>query len=130
MGGPGLPKKYAKMGFKKGWAAFKRSKKGRKTSSSKGGSKTTTRKRSFFSTGTIFKWLRIAALVAPAAGHILTPGINAQEKLRRGIADYTGYQIWDGKFNVARLANGWMPYIVTCIITHGVQKLNGIIRSL
>ena len=32
---PGLPKKYAKMGFKKGWAAFKRAK-----GSGKGGSRT------------------------------------------------------------------------------------------
>jgi hypothetical protein len=29
----GLPKKYAKMGFKKGWAAYKRSKRGRKRKS-------------------------------------------------------------------------------------------------
>ena len=35
--GKGLPKKYAKMGFKKGWAAYKRSK--------KGGTKKTTRKK-------------------------------------------------------------------------------------
>lgn len=30
MAKPGLPAKYAKMGFKKGWAAFKRTKRGRK----------------------------------------------------------------------------------------------------
>lgn len=36
MAGPGLPKKYAKMGFKKGWKAYKASK---KTTSTKKGSK-------------------------------------------------------------------------------------------
>lgn len=41
---PGLPKKYAKMGFKKGWAAFKRSKRTRRTSSRKV-SKTASRRR-------------------------------------------------------------------------------------
>ena len=48
MAGKGLPKKYAKMGFKKGWAAFKRSRKGgtrKRTTYSK--PKKTPRRRSY-----------------------------------------------------------------------------------
>jgi len=41
---PGLPKKYAKMGFKKGWRAFKASKRTRRTSTRKGGVRKTARR--------------------------------------------------------------------------------------
>lgn len=41
----GLPKKYAKMGFKKGWLAFKRRRKGRITKRKTGGLKTMARRR-------------------------------------------------------------------------------------
>jgi len=41
---PGLPKKYAKMGFKKGWRAFKASKRTRRTTTRKGAVRKTARR--------------------------------------------------------------------------------------
>jgi len=41
----GLPKKYAKMGFKKGWAAYKRAHPKKRSSSTKKRSKPTTKRR-------------------------------------------------------------------------------------
>jgi len=79
----GLPAKYAKMGFKKGWKAYKASKK--KTSRTrkaspprrKGGRKTMARRKKRRGgksiANTAMKWIRIGALAAPAVSRVFEP---------------------------------------------------------
>jgi len=47
--GKGLPKKYAKMGFKKGWAAYKRAKSGRRRAAPRKKSVTRRKRRAYAS---------------------------------------------------------------------------------
>ena len=76
-----------------------------------------------------FKWLRIGALVAPGAAQVLRGGSN-ELKINRVLQRYTGVWLPTGTFDWSKLAEGWLPYVATCAITHGVGKLNGIIRKL
>lgn len=129
----GLPKKYAKMGFRKGWKAYKASK--RKsykrpsgTTRSRRGTRTT--KRSGFSTKTLFKWLRLGALAAPGAYWAMQPGLDATSKISYALRSYTGYNLLSNTFTASRLKEGWLPFILTSLLSVGIGKLNGIIRRL
>ncbi len=115
---------------KKAWSVFRGQRKGRKK-----GKRTTKRsgrktgRRSFFSTNTVFKFLRLTALLAPAAGRMMEPR-PPDYKIKAIIEDYTGYSINAGDFQWSRLSRGWMPYLVSVVVTNGIQKLSGIIRRL
>lgn len=87
------------------------------------------RRRSFFSASSMFKYLRIAALVAPAVDRAVGPG-TAQQKLEAFLGDYTGFWLRDGKWHPEMMARGWLPYLATTLVTHGIQKLTGIVRRL
>ncbi len=136
---PGLPKKYAKMGFKKGWREFRKSKRKRskpkakpkpkRRSSPKRKVSSVTKRRSFLNTQTVMRLARVAALVGPAAGIALGTG-SARAKIRDALIAYTGYNIDNGSFNLARLGQGWLPFISTSLATVGISKLSGIIRRL
>lgn len=129
---PGLPKKYAKMGFKKGWKAYKASKgkssksKSKPKASNKGGN--TRVGNSGFNTQKIFKYLRIGALALPAASKIMQHGVNAGS-LNAIAEDYTGFNMVSGTFDYRKLAKGWGPYIAAIAVTYGVPKIGSMIRS-
>ena len=141
---PGLPKKYAKMGFKRGWAAYKKSRRGTKRRSS-----TTTRRRSprrtrrakpikggrkmgksFLNTQTLMKFVRLGALAAPAIGIAMQAGLSTQRKIKQGIRAYTGFDLTSGKFDFGRAVQGWLPYLGAVLFTYGIPKIASIIRRL
>ena len=136
---PGLPKKYAKMGFKKGWREFKKTpaykaSKGKpsksKASKSKPKNKTGGRKRvGGFNTQKIFKLIRIGALLVPAAS-IASQPVSGTEKIEQGVRAYFGWSIRHGNFSWGRLAAGWMPYLASIGVTYGIPKIAGLIRGL
>jgi hypothetical protein len=78
---------------------------------------------------TIFKWLRVGALVGPGVV-AATKGRTWEERASYVLAKYTGYQAWDEKFNAAQLVEGYAPFLVTTLVTYGIPKLAGIIRRL
>jgi len=86
-------------------------------------------RRSFLSFGTVAKFVKIGALVAPAAARAMGGG-STQDKINGAISDYTGFNMATGQFNFGDLAKGWMPYIATSLVIVGIQKLNGIVRRL
>jgi len=78
---------------------------------------------------TMFKLIRLGALLAPAAVAATGPG-NAEDKLEKGLSWYTGYSIQKQDFRMERLARGWMPFLMASLTTYGIPKLTGIIRRL
>ena len=88
------------------------------------------RRRSGFSTASMFKYLRLAALLAPAAHSALRPGVSAKDKVADAIEKYSGYNLGNNTFSWAKLGSGWLPIIATSLVTVGVSKINGIIRRL
>jgi len=82
-----------------------------------------------FSTTTVYKFARLAALIAPAGYAVVSTDDN-QERLRRGVRFYTGFDMKNGNFYGNSLVKGWMPFLMTSLITKGISKLNGIIRRL
>ena len=55
---------------------------------------------------TVFKFLPIAALVAPAAYTLAEKGLN-ENGIKHVMAKYTGID-HNGNFNASRLAEGWV----------------------
>ena len=85
--------------------------------------------KSGFNTQKIFKYVRLAALAMPAAGTLMQP-TSTQEKLKGISLDYFGINPDDGSFKLERLAKGWMPFLAANVVTHGIPKVTGILRSL
>jgi len=134
----GLPKTYAKMGFKKGWKAYraKHKKKASKPKSKKrGGSRRMARKkksrRSYGSiVPTFMKLIRVGSLVAPAVSRALRTDVSPKLRLTWAMMDYTGFNMDDGSFKADRLVRGWMPFISTSLITYAIPKVNSLIKRL
>ena len=141
---PGLPKKYAKMGFKRGWAAYKRARgtsrtkrrstrarkaprRIRRAKPIKGGRKMG---KSFLNTQTLMKFVRLGALAAPAIGIAMQAGLSTQRKIKQGIRAYTGFDLTSGKFDFGRAVQGWLPYLGAVLFTYGIPKIASIIRRL
>ena len=78
---------------------------------------------------TVFKWLRIGALVAPAVNDILR-GTTPQQKAVFVIESYSGYNIDKAQWKWEWMARGWLPFLATSLATYGIPKLMGIIRRL
>lgn len=87
------------------------------------------RGRSFLSTSSLFKYVRIGAFVAPAIGG-LTANAPWEDKWQGTLAMYTGYHPRYGDFRWDRLMQGWTPFVAATLITFGAQKLGGLIRKL
>ena len=81
-----------------------------------------------FNTQKIFKLVRMAALVMPAAG-IAMSGDSTANKISNIKRDYFGIEP-DGRVNLGALAKGWGPYLMAIGVTYGIPKLAGIIRGL
>lgn len=82
------------------------------------------RGRSFFSTRTVFRLIRLGALAAP--------GLMAYQKnknIGRSFGYYAGIDD-DGKFRWKVVAYAWTPYLAATLITYGIPKLAGILRRL
>lgn len=129
----GLPKKYAKMGFKEGWKAYKKAKRSRSRPKSRstrnpGGAKRMAK--GFLNAQTLMKFVRIGALAAPAATAILEPGRPLDYKLKNALRMYTGFNVNDGSFDWSWLVRGWTPYLASVLATYGIPKIAGIIRRL
>lgn len=123
---PGLPKKYAKMGFKKGWKAYKASKKKTKSKSSPKKTKSVKKiGKSFLSASTIFKFLRLGSLIAPGVAEY-----QRTKKIPEAFMAYSGWVPGYNRFDMATFLRMWTPFIMTNLVTFGVGKLNGIIRRL
>lgn len=120
--------------FKQAVASWKGSKKpSRKTTSrrrttTKGGRATVGRKQGF-STQKLFKYVRLAALVAPTAAVVLSKKTN-YDRARYGTRWLTGYDFHTGKFSLDDLAKGWLPYLASVGVTYGIPKIAGMIRGL
>lgn len=90
--------------------------------------KKNTPKKSGFNTQKIFKFVRIAALALPAAMIAIGPG-TGQQKLARGARAYFGIEPGTKQFKLGNLAEGWAPFVGSILVTYGIPKLAGIIRS-
>jgi len=80
-------------------------------------------------TRTAFKLIRLGALVAPAAARAME-STSPDEKVKRAILDYTGFNIGAGQWQPENLLRGWGPYLGACLTTYGIPKLTSIIRRL
>lgn len=126
---PGLPKKYAKMGFKKGWKAFKASKrktKSKKTSKPK--PKTKTKKRATTrSTKTMGRRTRKIPLAATAGlvSSILPALSNLVAGNFEGAAQEFGYfaGATPGGFNFGVMAAKILPIIAGAGVSMAASKL-------
>lgn len=138
----GLPKSIIKKyGIsKKAWSVYKGTKrksyKPKQTSITRSkpmARRRYTRKRysrkSFFSTQSLFKFIRIGALVAPGVQAAMSTTDN-KLRVSRVIQRYTGYDIANNKFDWTYLGWGWMPYLASILATKGISKLSGILRRL
>lgn len=85
------------------------------------------RRRSFFSTSTIFKWLRIASLVGTGVGRYAEVSGTPATKIKNALLAYGGVAE-DGKFHGYMVSRMWLPFVATTLLTYGVQKLGGILR--
>lgn len=87
------------------------------------------KRRRGFGFAQVAKFARLAAFVAPAAGVALSSG-TPQEKVKRGIRFYTGFNMDTGTFSFQDLIVGWAPGVATSAITYGISKINGMIRRI
>jgi len=117
----GLPAKYAKMGFKKGWKAYKASK---KSKSSNPRPKTKARKvrrnmakkkrrRSRSMTIPLAPIIGLASGLALPAQEIIAGRIESGMDI--ALANFTGFSK-DGSFNMERLKRGLLPVIAGLLV--------------
>ncbi len=87
------------------------------------------RRSSGFSQQKVFKLVRLAGLLAPAAAIALGAG-NADQKVRMGIQAYTGYDMLNKKWVPASLLQGYGGLLGASIATYGIPKIVGMIRGI
>jgi hypothetical protein len=78
---------------------------------------------------TLFKWFRVGAAVAPAAGIVMERG-PSPEAVKGIVSIYTGYNMDTGQFQWDQLLRGWLPLIAVTAVTWGVGKVGGIFRKM
>lgn len=106
----------------------KKSGSSRKRSSSKGGKSKLGRKGGF-NTTKMFKYVRMAALAAPAVDFAMRAE-PIDTKVGRILRAYTGYDKWSGTFKPEALLQGYLPFLGATVATYGIPKLAGILRGL
>ncbi|GAG56875.1 unnamed protein product [marine sediment metagenome] len=82
-----------------------------------------------FNTQKLYKLIRLAALVAPAAYHAVRPG-TPEYKARNIIMRYTGFDLNDGQFRGQYLLEGYGPLLGATLATYGLPKLAGFLKGL
>lgn len=80
-------------------------------------------------TQTAFKWIRVAALIAPEAAEIMQYGLTSGS-IRTMISNKTGFNIETKTFDASQLIKGWGPYLGAVLATYGIPKIASIIRRL
>jgi len=78
---------------------------------------------------TVFKWLRIGALVAPAGAIAIGTDSN-EAKIEQFVEAYFGYNIPQKKMVWTSLLRGWGPFIGATLVTYGIPKIAGILRRI
>lgn len=121
----GRTMKQAAASWKKG--SKKSSPKKRASRTTKGGRKSVSRKGGF-NTQKLFKFVRMGALLMPAA-QIATSSLSNEEKWKQARSAYFGVRS-DGTVHLEDLKRGWLPYLMSIGVTYGIPKIAGIIRSL
>lgn len=86
--------------------------------------------KSFLSTQTLMKFVRIGALASPAIAVAVRGDIGMQAKINQIIRTYTGFDMKTSKFRWGELAKGWLPYLGSVLITYGIPKIAGMLRRL
>lgn len=99
-----------------------------KRNPNRGGVGKTTRRRSWLRTSRTV--LQMGAFFAPAAATALRTDLDGRTKVVDAFRKYSGYNMDSGQFEWSWLAEGWMPYIATRLVSEGVAKLFGILRGL
>jgi len=79
---------------------------------------------------TMFKFIRMGALVGPAAIAVLTPGRSAEQKGKDLLWQFTGWNYDENKFQPEGLLKGYAPYLAAVAATYGIPKIGAIIRRL
>ena len=77
-----------------------------------------------------FKWIRIGALVAPAAQELVFGADTMPGKIRHTLRRYTGYDYFAGTWDAGALLEGWGPYLGAVLATYGIPKIASILRRL
>lgn len=80
-------------------------------------------------TATLYKLVRLGALVAPGLFVAVGPG-TARSKVMSAGRMYTGFDIRDGSFHAHDLLKGWGPFLGAVVLTYGIPKIGGIIRRI
>lgn len=137
-----LPKSYIKKyGISKtAWSKFKASLKKPKRKANKPKARNrsrvrhmvrhkSSRRRSFLSMSTIFKFIKIGSIAAPAIYFYQASG-GGLKGASAALSAFAGWHQGTNQFEWGLLAKAWMPFIATSLITVGIQKMNGIIRRL
>lgn len=86
--------------------------------------------RSFLNFQTLGKFVRLGAFVAPGKEMWDMYQGNVGDQVLGTIGAYSGYQLGTKSWEWALLAKMWTPYLASNLVTHGISKLNGIIRRL
>ena len=86
-------------------------------------------RKSGFNSQSMMKYIRLAALGAPAIAGVAQHGMT-KEAAVAAIGGWTGVDMSTGQFDFARLAAGWTPYLASILVTQGIPKISGIIRGL
>lgn len=80
---------------------------------------------------TVFKWLRVASLVAPGVHAALDPKWpRPKDKFHVIMYRYTGFDMDTGRFHPEALVEGYGPFLATTLATYGIPKIAGIIRKI
>ena len=83
--------------------------------------------------GTVFKWIRVGALVGPGAIAFkrgLDSGWGIEGAVDQVLQTYTGYSVINKTYDPQLLIQGWGPYLMSVLTTVGIPKLAAIIRRL
>lgn len=82
-----------------------------------------------FNTQKMLKYVRLAALGAPAIAGIAQYGFT-KEAAVEAIKGYTGVNLNTGGFDMQALIKGYTPFLASTVLTYGIPKVAGILRGL
>ena len=87
--------------------------------------------RSFFNIRSVFGIIKVGSFIAPAAiRYNELEGQNTLQRIGNTLLTYGGMENDGQTFKWENISRMWGPYVVTTLISTGVQKLNGILRKL
>jgi len=128
----GLPKKYAKMGFKKGWREYKKTQRGRSTKARKrrGNPSSTRKKGKRVARNRKIPLFATAGFVVPFVSPLPT-GRNILGDVMAGDLDSLGYDLKEfigieaptGKFRLDYLGRTLTPIVVGVLVSKLLSKL-------